>query len=188
MNALLLRLLTRPVVPALLVFSALSGALFFGAESYLMPRMAGRLHPTVEVPSFQGMKPEEADSLARERGLMLATDTAADFSPDVPAGGILFQFPAAGTQVKAGRRIWVRLSKGARDVEVPALRGLSLRQAEIFLQQLGLRLGETRQIRSLSIPAGAVMGTRPGPKSVLRRGEPVDVDVSGGAEPPDPSP
>jgi len=177
-----LRLLQRPFVAAVLCWGAALWILFYGVHLFLMPWVAGKFKPTAEVPRLVGMMPETADSLIQTRGLRLMTDSNADFSADIPAGRVQFQFPAAGTQVKPPRRIWVRLSKGPSAVEMPALRGLSLRQAEISLEQAGLKLGQVRQVRSVSVPANAVIGTHPGPGSQLEQGRSVDVDVSSGTE------
>jgi beta-lactam-binding protein with PASTA domain len=176
-----LRLLQRPFTAALLCWGATLWVLFYGVHLFIMPWVAGKFKPTADVPRLFGMKPEAADSLTRWRGLRLMTDSNADFSADIPAGRIQFQFPAAGTQVKPARRIWVRLSKGPSGVEMPALRGLSLRQAEISLGQSGLKLGQVRQVRSASVPANAVIGTHPGAGSPLEQGRSVDVDVSSGS-------
>ncbi len=108
-------------------------------------------------------------------------DSSGDFSTSIPAGMILSQFPPAGTVVKQGRRVWVKVSKGFKAVVVPALRGLSVRQAEITLQQAGLQMGRVVQVRHSSIPAGAVIGTVPAAKTKVENGREITVHVSQGA-------
>jgi len=178
----MLRLLTRPLVPALFAWALLLLAGFYGVHLFLMRWAAGKFKPTAEVPKLMGQRPEKAEAAVRALGLALALDSTSDFSSDVPAGAIQFQFPEAGTRVKPGRRVWVRVSKGPRAVEMPSLRGMSLRQAEITLQQAGLRLGQVRYVRSAAVPAGAALGSHPAPGAVLDKDRPVDVDISSGTE------
>ena len=173
-----LRLFTRPLVPALLACGVLALAAFMAADRLLLPWAAGKFKRKAEVPVVVGLEPERAEAELRGRGLILMLDSLSDYSAEVPAGRVHFQFPDAGTEVKRGRRVWVRVSKGLRSVEMPRLRGMSLRQAEISLQQAGLALGRVRYVRGASLPPGAVIGTRPGPGTLLEKGREVDVDLS----------
>jgi serine/threonine-protein kinase len=66
-------------------------------------------------------------------------------------------------------------------MEVPYLRGMSLRQAEISLQESGLRLGSAHYVSGIDAPAGAVIGTHPEARVLVERGRVVDVDISSGA-------
>jgi beta-lactam-binding protein with PASTA domain len=176
---MLLRWLTRPIVPALLTWFAVCIALFYVLDLFIMPWAAGKFAPTVSVPKLIGLRLEKArESLGPDLSLML--DSSSDFS-DVPAGRIMSQFPDPGATVKKGRRIWVRISKGRRGIEVPALRGMSLRAAEISLQDAGLQLGSENYVSNSDAPAGAVIGSRPGAKTMVEKGHVVDLDVSGTA-------
>jgi serine/threonine-protein kinase len=175
---MLLRLLTRPLIPALLFFALLAAAGFVAVDRLLMPWAAGKFKHTAEVPALVGLAPEKAEEAMRAAGLILMRDSATDYSPDVPAGLIQTQFPGSGTEVKRGRRVWVKISKGLRGVELPPLRGMSLRQAEISLQQLGLKLGRVRPVRGSPVPPGAVIGSRPKAGALLEKGRVVDLDIS----------
>ena len=84
--------------------------------------------------------------------------------------------------MKKGRRVWVKISKGFKSVEVPALRGLSLRQAEITLQQAGLEMGRVRRVRHGTVPSGAVIGTSPPAHTTLEKGREVNIDLSDGGD------
>jgi len=147
-----------------------------------MPWVAGRYTQTTGVPKLVGLKMDQAKEVINDSGLAIVLDTASDFSAEIPAGKIMSQFPDAGTTVKTGRRVWVKISRGRRALEVPLLRGLSLRQAEISLQQAGLRVGGGHQLASPDAPSGAVLGSSPAAKTVVERGRYVSVDVSSGAD------
>lgn len=147
-----------------------------------MPYVAGKFKGTVHVPPLVSLPPEQAKAILDKNGLIYMLDSTGDYSADVAAGKILTQYPETGTEVKKGRRIWVKISKGLKSVEMPSLRGLSLRQAEITLQQLGLKVGRVREVRNSAIPSGAVIGTSPAAKAILEKGREVNIELSQGSD------
>ena len=152
------------------------------ADKFIMPWVAGKFTPTVRVPKILGLEKTRAGSNLTALGLYLMVDSAGDMSVDFPKDAVMFQFPEAGAEVKKGRRIWARLSKGLKGLETPVLRGMSLRQAQISLEQSGLTLGRVSYLRSTTVPTGAVLGSIPTAGSVVLRGGKVDVDISLGSE------
>ncbi len=159
-------------------------ALGFGAylvlDLLVMPLIAGKFKDTVAVPELSGLLPEEASQKLGNNGLQYMLDSTGDFSADIGAGRVLSQYPPAATVVKEGRRVWVKVSKGPRSRDLPELKGLSLRQAEITLQQLELEIGQISHIKHGSIPSGAVIGTHPAQGTSLEKGRSVDIFVSSG--------
>ena len=143
------RILSKPFFLAVLVWIFLGALLYLLADMLLMPYVAGKFKGTVKVPTLVSLAPEEAKGILNRNGLLYMLDSTGDYSNAVAAGKILSQYPLEGTEVKKGRRVWVKISRGLKSVEVPALRGLSLRQAEISLQQAGLSLGRVRRIRKM---------------------------------------
>ncbi len=178
----LARFLAKPFFLALLLWALLGAGLYLLADLLLMPYVAGKFKGTVQVPALVNLPPEQARGILVRNGLLYMLDSTGDYSTDVAAGRILSQYPLSGTEVKKGRRVWVKISKGFKSVEVPSLRGLSLRQAEISLQQSGLSLGRVRRIRHGAVPAGAVIGTSPPARTTLEKGRAVDIDLSEGSE------
>lgn len=176
------RFFSKPFFLAVFVWLLLGALLFLLADLLLMPYVAGKFKGTVKVPPLVSLSPEEAKGILDRGDLHYMLDSTGDYSNNVAAGKILSQYPQEGTEVKKGRRVWVKISKGFKSVEVPALRGLSLRQAEISLQQAGLSLGRVRRIRSGSVPAGAVIGTSPPAKTTTEKGREVHIDLSEGTE------
>lgn len=161
----------------------LAGAvLYFLTNMLAMPYVAGKFKGKVKVPALVSLPPEQAKDILNRNGLIYMLDSTGDYSTDVAAGRILTQYPETGTEVKKGRRIWVKISKGLKSVELPPLRGLSLRQAEITLQQLGLKVGRVREVRNAIFPAGAVIGTSPSANSTLEKGREVNIELSQGKD------
>lgn len=178
----LARFFSRPFFLAALIWIILGTAFYLLADMLLMPYVAGKFKGTVKVPALVSLAPEEARGVLDRNGLHYMLDSTGDYSNDVAAGKILSQYPLDGTEVKKGRRVWVKISKGFKSVEVPVLRGLSLRQAEISLQQAGLALGRVRRVRHGSVPSGAVIGTSPPAHTTTEKGREVHIDLSDGGE------
>lgn len=176
------KLLFQPVFSALLAGSILLLATIGTVDQFLMPWVAGRFTPTVKVPGILGVEKGKAEAELISLGLNLMLDTASELSPDIPKDAILFQFPQAGAEVKKGRRVRARISRGLKGLETPALRGMSLRQAQISLEQSGLALGTVHYLRSSTVPTGAVLGSRPAAGMVMVRGQSVEVDISLGSD------
>ena len=176
------KIFIRPFFPAMAAGSVMLFIVVGVADQFIMPWVAGKLTPTVQVPKILGLEKNQAGKNLTALGLKLMLDSAGDLSVDFPKDAVMFQFPEAGAEVKKGRRIWARLSKGLKGLETPVLRGMSLRQAHISLEQSGLTLGRVSYLRSTTVPAGAVLGSVPSAGSVVMRGGKVDVDISLGLE------
>ncbi|MDB5104020.1 MAG: putative serine/threonine protein kinase with sensor [Fibrobacteres bacterium] len=179
---MLSRFLSRPFFLALFLWFLTAAILYMLINMVAMPYVAGKFKGTVKVPALVSLPPEQAKAILVKNDLIYMLDSTGDYSTDVAAGKILTQYPETGTEVKKGRRIWVKISKGFKSVEMPALRGLSLRQAEITLQQLGLKVGRVREVRNTLIPAGAVIGTSPAAKATLEKGREVNIELSMGKD------
>jgi serine/threonine-protein kinase len=176
------RFFSRPFFLAVILWFLIGAALYLLADMLVMPYVAGKFKGTVAVPALIAKTPEEAKGILKRDNLIYMLDSTGDFSNEVAAGKILSQYPVDGTEVKQGRRVWVKVSKGGKSVEVPVLRGLSLRQAEITLQQAGLALGRVRRVRHGSVPSGAVIGTSPPAHTTTEKGREINLDLSDGGD------
>ena len=103
-----------------------------------------------------------------------------EFSPGIPQGVILSQYPVAGTKVKTGRAIKFVVSAGQKMVAIPNLAGQSVRQALMDLETAGLDLGEITWAFSDSLPEKVVVHTYPGAGSEIALGSPVTLMVNKG--------
>jgi eukaryotic-like serine/threonine-protein kinase len=119
----------------------------------------------VEVPTLTGKTVNEASAVLTESGLNLKVEENRRMDPSVPAGHVLSQDPPAGVRTRRERSVKVWVSAGPRANTVPALLGESERTAQLRLQQDGLQLASTSEIRSSDYPAGTVVAQNPPPKS-----------------------
>lgn len=116
------------------------------------------------IPDVRGMKFEEGVKKLSEAGFKVdkitrVTDKLA------PSGTVIAQNPAAPQQVSANCMVSLLVSSGASGessfVTVPDLRGYDRQAAEDMIKQLGLKLGNTSESPSTSVPLGSVLASRP---------------------------
>lgn len=119
----------------------------------------------VVVPPLTGKSVNEATALLSEAGLNLKVEEGKRVDAKVPAGQILTQDPQPGVRTRRERSVKVWVSAGPRSTIVPALIGESERTAQLRLQQEGLELAGTAEVRSSDYVAGAVMAQTPGPQA-----------------------
>ena len=113
-------------------------------------------------------------------------------SEDVTSGYVIDVYPGVGETVSVNSTIYLTVSKGPDDemVVVPNLSGKTRAQAQMELEDYGLKLGEVKEVyddqeAGLIIYQGVAAGTQV-PKDFA-----IDVQVSKGPEPepePDPEP
>jgi len=95
----------------------------------------------IDVPDFSQLSVEEAQLQANRAGVRVdVTDSV--FVKGQKRGTVFTQNPQAGTKVKKGRRVILTINAHqAKQVTVPDLVGLSMRQAKAELASRGLELG-----------------------------------------------
>jgi serine/threonine-protein kinase len=150
--------------------------LFFFWDSFLMP-LVTRHGKETQVPGIVGLTSEEAESLLKEYELGLRV-VSEEHNSKRPAEVILSQNPEAGSMIKKGRNIRVSVSKGGKLVEVPNLRGVSLRQAEIHLSEVGLKIGNISLTYDDSFPEDVVVSAIPSFGTSIRKGTSVNLTVN----------
>ena len=144
----------------------LGGALFFTYAIFAVGAMRYALKTReVEVPDLSRKTVNEASALLGAAGLNLRVEEGRRVDARIPAGQVLVQDPPAGSRTRRERSIKVWISGGARSTVIPALIGESERTAQIRLQQEGLELIASSEIRSVDYPAGAVVAQSPPPKT-----------------------
>lgn len=148
--------------------------------AFLLPDLLPQV-PEVIVPDLTGKSLEEAEAiLARQK--LQATVRGEVYSATVPVNHVVSQEPAANRKIKQNRTIGLIISRGPEYLTVPNLEGQSLENAQRFLQQSGLKIGQVREEYSSSA-AGIVISQEPGPRTRLAKGGSVDLVVSLGEEP-----
>lgn len=158
----------------------LTGILFFG---FLLGAFLsyGKFWSSneVKVPDVTG----KATAAAREalEAANLRIHIVESFDADVPLNQVISQYPEAGAVVKEQRPITLYISKGGEAVDVPDVRGLSRRDAELRLKNSGLKLGKIDDVDS-DEPFDTVLNQTPRSAAKVTKGYAVDIVISRGAK------
>jgi len=164
------------------------GALFFlfvlivGASAYLTLTLIIKSEDTVVVPDLSGKNVVYVLELLTDLGLNTKVK-GSEYSADVPENNVIFQEPEPGTEIKKGRDVRIIISKGAKSILMPNLKGLSVRQARIILEENSLRRGEISSTYSNTIKKDEIIAQIPSPGTMITRGECVNLLVSMGIRP-----
>lgn len=106
-----------------------------------------------------------------------------EYSSDVPMNHVIFQEPAPGAEIKKGRDVKIIISKGASSVWMPNIRGLSVQQGRIILEENGLCLGKRSLIFSRNLKKDQIIAQVPEPGRTVNKGYCIDLLVSLGERP-----
>lgn len=97
---------------------------------------------TITVPDLSGMTFEKAKQILSDRNLEIAIADSA-FNDKKPKMAVLEQNPSANSKVKEGRTIYLTVNaKIPPQVKMPDLTDNSLKQAQMILENIGLRVGQ----------------------------------------------
>jgi len=96
-----------------------------------------------KVPSIVGQNADAARLALQEKGFTVeVTDSLYD--PNSPKLSVLKQVPEADAQVKHGRTVFLTVNRAqAPLIDMPNLVGFSIRSASMYLNSIGLKLGDT---------------------------------------------
>lgn len=142
--------------------------IFRGGEGVFLPHMVGQ-------------DVVRALELLSERGVPLEVSGWA-FSDDVPLNHILSQSPPGGRRIRKDRTISIVISRGARNVKVPAVVGEDLSRAETLIRLNGLRIGPVERVYDSRRRVDEVIGTWPYVGESTARGNQVVLLVSQGPQ------
>ncbi len=133
----------------------------------------------VSVPNVAGETQAAASTALTNAGLVLGTATTQS-SSTVPAGDVISENPAAGTQVNAGSAVNVVISTGPAQVAVPNVVGETQAAATAGLTSAGLVVGTVTTQSSSTVPSGSVVSENPAAGTLANVGSAVNLVVSSG--------
>jgi len=100
-----------------------------------------------------------------------------------PPGFVIFQNPLPGRLVKRNRRVYLTISKGYEEVEMPKLVGVPERDARFTLHEKHLEIGQVDYAFDSFYPEGVVAEQDIEPESEIEAKTKIDFTVSLGNEP-----
>ncbi|MBE3101287.1 MAG: Stk1 family PASTA domain-containing Ser/Thr kinase, partial [Firmicutes bacterium] len=160
----------------LLIFTLLL-VLFLVGRSIFMQNFVS---DEVKVPLIEGYDESVADSILKSSGLNL---NITEWKPDneVPEGEIISQDPKEGMKVKLDSAVDAVVSRGVEKVVVPDVVNWAQRDAEVELENWGLKVGEPDYIFS-DIPSGYVVKQKTPAHTEVIEGTEIVLVISKGSE------
>ena len=135
------------------------------------------------VPAVTGKTLSEVESILEQKGFEVVIQDSV-FYDSIPRGMVMRQIPEADEVVKVNRTVYVTINRIiAPDVEVPKLNGLSYRNAEMVLRNLGLRVGDTTfrtDFAKNTVLEVLYQGKTITPGAKIKMGTAVDLVISSG--------
>lgn len=153
--------------------------LIIGASAYLTLTLIIKSEDTVVVPDLSGKNVVFVLELLTDLGLNTKVK-GSEYNADIPENNVIFQEPEPGAEIKKGRDVRIVISKGAKSILMPNLKGLFLRQARIILEENNLCRGEISITYGNSIKKDEVIAQFPSQGTMITRGECVNLLVSMG--------
>lgn len=136
----------------------------------------------IAVPDFTGMSIEKATVLAENKGLELIVTDSVHLA-DKEKGSVISQFPEPDHKVKTGRTIYITLNAFSPEmVQMPDLRGISVRQATSDAEIFGLKIGKLSYVPDISTTVLDMKldGKKIAPGTLIERGSYIDLVVGRG--------
>ncbi|MFY9284801.1 MAG: Stk1 family PASTA domain-containing Ser/Thr kinase [Miniphocaeibacter sp.] len=143
----------------------------------------------VKTPNLLDYTYSEAEELLEEEykeyelGLEIVES---DDDDNTEEGKIVNQDPAAGTEIKKGTIIKVKISSGEEEVTVTNLKDLTREAAITEINRLGLKRGAVQDQYSDTVPNGIVISQDPEEGAVVAPGSTITIVVSKGPKPDNP--
>ena len=135
----------------------------------------------VAVPGVVGQSANDAARFLQDRGF--ASELRIETGSTAPAGQVLRQDPAAGSEVAPGTAVILYVAEGTQPVAVPDVKGMTLLRATQVLAQAGLDVAdEPVEEPSDEVEEGLVIGTEPSAPVLLLPDTPITILISTGPE------
>jgi eukaryotic-like serine/threonine-protein kinase len=164
------------------LFTALVLVIALGALAAVIVVRLTVTHEGVVVPDLIGKDLVAALELSNKQGLSLKVADRA-FSTSTPSNHIVSQDPRPGSWMRPEAIIRVVISKGVGEVVIPAVHGVSWRDAKSTLERYGLHVGEVYRVHSDRVARDNVIAQSPPAGSKIMKGGTVTLLASDGSWP-----
>ncbi len=129
------------------------------------------------VPNVIAQRFEDAKELLELQGLDVIKAGEKN-NAQLPFGYVVEQNPRPARLVKMGRRVYLTISSGEREFQMPNLIGLSETNARERLKSYSLLLADIVYKYSAEEPRNVVMGQSEDPGTLVKVGDPIEITVS----------
>ncbi|MGB9770478.1 MAG: PASTA domain-containing protein [Candidatus Kapaibacteriota bacterium] len=135
---------------------------------------------TLKMPNLIGMKLTDAEKTITSLELKIARVSEL-YSEQYPPGTVINQSPRPGQTIKKGRDVFLTVSQGGEEVEVPNLIGQNIRNSRILLKNAGLDVGAITYVNDERYGVDTIVAQSPQPGIKVKYGKTVDLVVSRGS-------
>ena len=159
----------------------------FGAVAAVLVLIAGAIflvtsvmgNEGMKVPNVINMKYTEAAALLQQKGFIVTSNPVA--KEGVADDTVYEQNPAASSPTKIGDAITITYNPAKPPVNVPAIQGLTFKEATDILTPLGLTLQVTETRTDPTLGFGQIITQDPQAQQQVPAGSTIKVVISGGA-------
>lgn len=138
---------------------------------------------TIKIPEVAGKSLAEAEKILEAAGFSVGVQDSV-YTDTLPPLTVIRQSPESDEIVKMHRTIFLTINRAVPPViEMPDLRGFSLKSAEIYLIGLGLKLGDTSFVPDIArnaVKEQSFNGRAIGPGSKVPMGSRIDFVLGSG--------
>ncbi|MFN3305623.1 MAG: PASTA domain-containing protein [Candidatus Kapaibacteriota bacterium] len=135
---------------------------------------------TLKMPNLIGMQLPDAERTISSLDLRIAKINEL-YSEQYLSETVINQSPRAGQVIKKGREVFLTVSRGREEVEVPNLIGQNVRNSRILLKNIGLDVGNITYVNDENYGVDTIVAQSPTPGSKVSYGKVVDLVVSRGS-------
>ena len=167
---------TPPFVPILI---AITAVLVIAAIILVVIITAGGGDTKLVIPDFVGKYYSDVINDTQFTSKFIFIEQNKVWSDEYEEGQIISQQPKADTEVQEGYRIYLTISKGVQQVEVPDVAQLTYQAAKAEIQKANLTCVEEKKADD-DVPEGLVISTKPKIGDSVKIGEEITVYVSTG--------
>ena len=130
----------------------------------------------VPVPDLLGYDATIAAQLLEASGLQVGRIITTQ--APVPQGVVVSTRPSTGSTLLPRTSVTLVVSEGAPTIAVPNLSGLTVEEAEMILQSVGLVMGETLRKASRDVPPGTIVEQDPRAGTLSAPGTIIDIFIA----------
>jgi beta-lactam-binding protein with PASTA domain len=163
---------------AVIVLILLLLFIFFGSLDFLT-----RHNKVQHVPYVVGQNLDAATKLLEANGFVVAVKDSVYIDTSAPLA-VVRQSPDADAVVKIHRTVYLTINRAVAPlVEMPDLRGFSVKSAQLYLQSLGLRMGDTiykPDIAKNAVKEQKLNGKDIAPGTEINMGSAIDLVIGSG--------
>ena len=153
--------------------------LLVGTSAYLTLSLIIKSEDTVIVPDLIGKDAVYALEILTELGLNIKIK-GSEYHTDIQKNHVIDQESEPGAEIKKGRDVRIIISKGRKTLLMPDLKGLSIQQARLVIEENNLCQGQVTRAYSRKTEEEKIFAQFPPPGTVIQRDTCADFLVSRG--------